>query len=265
MFPFKWHTIRAQIRTASATDVWVKFFMDGGEITTQYGRNYVNSAFYLVSRLIVYIFSNILTRPSRSLTCKWRARQVLLVPVLERRSRSAMSRSPTTTLESGHTFERASEICCLHLLLIIVHMNQESLDPIIYTSTYAFRRHIGTACALPRRHTCSGLRNVSDASAALVQMCLNDSSVSKVDPCHNYDRWVDEFQALQCYHCHSRPWHQPNPTDHSIDVLRKSTPGVNGSLYFQTPTHAWQKARFMMTAQIMIGVATQVHNRQYTS
>lgn len=48
---FKWHTIRAQIRTASATDVWVKFFMDGGEITTQYGKNYVNSAFYLVSRL----------------------------------------------------------------------------------------------------------------------------------------------------------------------------------------------------------------------
>ncbi|KAK8088486.1 concanavalin A-like lectin/glucanase domain-containing protein [Apiospora hydei] len=46
--PENWHTIRAQIRTASATDVWVKFFMDGGEITTQYGKNYVNSAFYLI-------------------------------------------------------------------------------------------------------------------------------------------------------------------------------------------------------------------------
>ncbi|KAK7988292.1 hypothetical protein PG989_008607 [Apiospora arundinis] len=46
--PGNWHTIRAQIRTASATDVWVKFFMDGGEITTQYGKNYVNSAFYLI-------------------------------------------------------------------------------------------------------------------------------------------------------------------------------------------------------------------------
>ncbi|KAK8055696.1 glycoside hydrolase family 16 protein [Apiospora rasikravindrae] len=49
--PENWHKIRAQIRTASATDVWVKFFMDDGEITTQYGKNYVNSAFYLVSRL----------------------------------------------------------------------------------------------------------------------------------------------------------------------------------------------------------------------
>ena len=38
-----------QIRPSSDTDVSVKFFMDGKEMVTQYGKNYIGAAMYLVS------------------------------------------------------------------------------------------------------------------------------------------------------------------------------------------------------------------------
>lgn len=44
--PGNWHSIKAQLRQHGA-DVQVKYFMDGTEVTTQYGKDFVGKAMYL--------------------------------------------------------------------------------------------------------------------------------------------------------------------------------------------------------------------------
>lgn len=60
VFFLQWHTILAQIRPSSATDVSVKFFMDGKEMATQYGRGYIGAAMFLVCPSPIQMHSLIL-------------------------------------------------------------------------------------------------------------------------------------------------------------------------------------------------------------
>lgn len=45
--PGSFHTIKCQLREHNGVDVQIKYFMDGTEITTQYGAGFVGEPFYL--------------------------------------------------------------------------------------------------------------------------------------------------------------------------------------------------------------------------
>ena len=46
--PTQKHTVRAELRDANGADVSIKFFLDGKEVTTQYGRGYVGKGLWLI-------------------------------------------------------------------------------------------------------------------------------------------------------------------------------------------------------------------------
>ncbi|KAJ4314506.1 hypothetical protein N0V84_008847 [Fusarium piperis] len=46
--PKKWHSVRAELRDENGVDVRVKFFLDGREVTTQYGRGYIGKGLRLI-------------------------------------------------------------------------------------------------------------------------------------------------------------------------------------------------------------------------
>jgi hypothetical protein len=46
-----WHDIKCQLRDNGNGILQVKYFMDGTEITTHYGRDYVGKAFWLIVNL----------------------------------------------------------------------------------------------------------------------------------------------------------------------------------------------------------------------
>lgn len=45
--PDAWHAVRCQLRAHNGVDVQVKYFLDGAEVTTQYGKDFVGEPFYL--------------------------------------------------------------------------------------------------------------------------------------------------------------------------------------------------------------------------
>ncbi|KAM0201246.1 hypothetical protein ACHAPA_002420 [Fusarium lateritium] len=46
--PAEWHSVRAELRDENGHDVRVKFFLDGVEQTTQYGRDYIGAGLRLI-------------------------------------------------------------------------------------------------------------------------------------------------------------------------------------------------------------------------
>ncbi|KAF4956509.1 hypothetical protein FGADI_3788 [Fusarium gaditjirri] len=46
--PEEWHSVRAELRDENGHDVRVKFFLDGVEQTTQYGRDYIGAGLRLI-------------------------------------------------------------------------------------------------------------------------------------------------------------------------------------------------------------------------
>ncbi|CAG7565010.1 unnamed protein product [Fusarium equiseti] len=46
--PEEWHSVRAELRDENGADVRVKFFLDGVEQTTQYGRDYIGAGLRLI-------------------------------------------------------------------------------------------------------------------------------------------------------------------------------------------------------------------------
>jgi hypothetical protein len=49
--PGKWHDIKCQLRDNGNNIVQVKYWMDGTEVTTHYGKDYVGKELYLVINL----------------------------------------------------------------------------------------------------------------------------------------------------------------------------------------------------------------------
>ncbi|KAE8152195.1 concanavalin A-like lectin/glucanase domain-containing protein [Aspergillus avenaceus] len=49
--PESFHKVKAQIRAENDADIWVKYFLDDVEVTTQYGGDYVGKPLYLIINL----------------------------------------------------------------------------------------------------------------------------------------------------------------------------------------------------------------------
>ncbi|KAE8385387.1 concanavalin A-like lectin/glucanase domain-containing protein [Aspergillus alliaceus] len=49
--PKEFHKIKTQIRAENDADIWVKYFLDDVEVTTQYGKDYIGKPLYLIINL----------------------------------------------------------------------------------------------------------------------------------------------------------------------------------------------------------------------